>query len=441
MTQALMAMTKRAWFPTAIAIAVGALAYGPGWKINIAGEDPKFYPIEILGAVAIIVAILAYRKGSAKPVPLTTVTGLALWIILVVASILGIGPLLSIGIARVSVLAAGIAWAVPALTETHDRWRLVSIAVIAGTLVHSYRLIDSLVTLTGGEIKVWIQIRDGVRLLGGSLNAATSILVVSIPFLLVAIVRQKGWVRWLAAVSVIVSVGLIAESQSRSVALAMYAAIAAWAVALVIRSDRTKYIPVLIGGVAIVLGFWFGPGGGGTVIVGIINPIVPGLGSGDPVLDEDFPFDSLDPPIDSEGDWERRNNWSDLHRSQLWDAALDDFKDNPIIGSGFRERQVEGEDGVAGFAHNTFLELLAATGLLGTLAFVAAWLAYGLAWLRDWRSWQFEKVALAGTILSGFAIGMVQPFFLTGHVFAVLIWLAAAVAIKPHGALEEAELA
>jgi len=429
-------LTSRGWFSAAVAVVVGALAYGPGFKVDIAGEDPTFYPIELIGAAVIIWAIVAYRKGDAKPLPYTTVTTLALWLVLVAASILGAEPLLSLGIARVSILAAGIAWAVPVWTAGLDRWRFVSIAVVAGTLVHSFRLIESLVRLTGGEIRVWVQIKDGVALLGGSLNASTSILVVSLPFLLIAIVRQTDWVRWASVVAVVVSVGLVAESQSRSVSLAMYAAIGVWLVAAVVRSDRLKFLPVVIGGVAIALGFWFGPGGGGTQVVTAIETVMPSFATGEPILNPDFPFESLEPEIDSEGDWERRNNWSDLHRSQLWDAAIEDFKDNPVIGSGFRERAVPETPGIFGFAHNTFFELLAATGIVGTLSFVAVWLVYGLAWLKDWRAWQFEKVALLGTIGAGFAIGMVQPFLLTGHIFAVVIWMAAGL---PVAAPETAE--
>lgn len=433
MTDTLRSVTSRSWFPTAVAVVVGVLAYGPGVSIQIAAEHPKFYPIELLGVVAVVMAVLSFRRNAARPVPFTTITMLSVWVVFVVASIFGAEPLLSLGIARVTALAAGIAWAVPAWTAGVDRWRFVSIVVIAGTLFHGFRLIDTLVTLTGGEIRVWIQIRDGVSLLAGSLNAATSILVASLPFLLIAIVRQKGWVRWTAMASVVVSVGLITESQSRSVALAMYAAIALWAVGLVIRSDRMKVVPALIGVLAIVAGFWFGPGGGGTQIVTAVNAVVPSIGGGEPVLDEDFPFDGLEPEIDSEGDWERRNNWSDLHRSELWETALDEFKEYPVLGNGFRERPVDDNPDNKGFAHNTFLELLAATGILGTLTFVAAWLAYAIGWIRDWRSWQFEKVTLAGAITAGFAIGMVQPFFLTGHVFAVVVWLAASVPVSAVG--------
>jgi O-antigen ligase len=78
----------------------------------------------------------------------------------------------------------------------------------------------------------------------------------------------------------------------------------------------------------------------------------------------------------------------DPSRTRQWYAALAGFRDRPILGYGpenhhlvwsshFDPRsEAVGED-VFDRVHNQFLEVLATTGLIGTLAFFALWLAIG----------------------------------------------------------------
>ena len=60
-------------------------------------------------------------------------------------------------------------------------------------------------------------------------------------------------------------------------------------------------------------------------------------------------------------------------RTDIWKVCVEIFKENPIFGSGFFGMQVASQfvpgEYIPEYAHNTFFELIAATGIVGTLSY------------------------------------------------------------------------
>src|SRR6185437_12185530 len=79
---------------------------------------------------------------------------------------------------------------------------------------------------------------------------------------------------------------------------------------------------------------------------------------------------------------------SDESRTMQWRAAIEAFKDRPLLGYGLENhhlawsahfdpdiQRVDTE--IFDRTHNQFLEVLATTGIVGSVAFLAIWLAIG----------------------------------------------------------------
>lgn len=110
-----------------------------------------------------------------------------------------------------------------------------------------------------------------------------------------------------------------------------------------------------------------------------------------------------------------------IARFGLWNQVLSAVENNFLLGLGPRatERILEG------YAHNSYLELFAATGLIGTsvyLAFIAVVTAVGLRpWIRgeleDVRAWWWAWIAI-----------LAFQFFFT-YVYLPLSWIIAAIVL------------
>jgi O-antigen ligase len=122
----------------------------------------------------------------------------------------------------------------------------------------------------------------------------------------------------------------------------------------------------------------------------------------------------------------------DPSRTPQWHAALAGFRDRPIVGYGpenhhlvwsshFDPRsEVSGED-VFDRVHNQFLEILATTGLIGTLSFLALWLAIAYSIYRgfvDGRLTIYQVALLAGANI-GYAAYLVFWFV---DINAAILW-------------------
>ena len=415
--------TKHAW----IALFVGAAVFAPGARIQMGAEDPIFYLYELLVAVVAVFAINEYwLTGRVKPVRWSSHLTIAVSVIFVLASVLGDGPLLSLGIARVTVEGAIVAWAVPALLSRFG-WRTFVWGAMGGLLFHALLFAIALGHGTEGTYNVTLTVRNEVRMLGGSLNSAAAVFVLLLPFAVVALASPEKWTRRLGYIGVPLAVWALVISESRALAGGLALVVAAFIVGCLAdiqtvgRRIRLAGFLFLVG--AVLASFTTDIVSGSNTLYDEIQTVF-ASGSGASGGGDSGP-EEPDEEIDE------RNESSDLRRGAAWQLAIDDFVLHPILGTGFRQRHLEGARDF--FAHNVIFENMAGTGAVGTLAWTALAALYATSWFR--RSWGFSRVLLASGVVAGFAVGLVQPFLNTSHHFAALWWLTLAL-----GASSELEL-
>ena len=103
----------------------------------------------------------------------------------------------------------------------------------------------------------------------------------------------------------------------------------------------------------------------------------------------------------------------DESRTMQWRAAIDGFKDRPLLGYGLENHNLVWsahldpgiyrlDTDVYDRTHNQYLELLATTGLIGVLAFLGIWVAIAVTLIRAYRDERISAASLA--ILSGLQV-------------------------------------
>ena len=130
-------------------------------------------------------------------------------------------------------------------------------------------------------------------------------------------------------------------------------------------------------------------------------------------------------------------------RTLQWRAAIDGFKDRPLVGYGlenhnlvwsahFDSRIYGIETDVYDRTHNQFLELLATTGLIGTAAFLGIWIAIGATLARAYRVGRLSATALA--VLCGLQVAYATYLFLWFvDLNATMLWILIAALIASRG--------
>ena len=115
------------------------------------------------------------------------------------------------------------------------------------------------------------------------------------------------------------------------------------------------------------------------------------------------------------------NYYSNLQRLELWRANFEIFKDHPIFGAGFgRTDQIVQlyhdrlghKEAILSHAHNSYLQYLAGTGIVGLLFFLAVLLYHPARSLRDYTSVSSQRER---SIILGFLA--IQICFLTSCLF------------------------
>ena len=97
---------------------------------------------------------------------------------------------------------------------------------------------------------------------------------------------------------------------------------------------------------------------------------------------------------------------SDESRTMQWRAAVEGFEDRPLLGFGVENHNLAWsahfdpgiyhiDTDIYDRTHNQFLEMLATTGLIGTTAFLAIWVAIGVTLYRAYRDQMLSMSALA----------------------------------------------
>jgi O-antigen ligase len=142
----------------------------------------------------------------------------------------------------------------------------------------------------------------------------------------------------------------------------------------------------------------------------------------------------------------------DESRTMQWSAAIDGFKDRPLLGYGPENHNLVWsahldpgiyhlDTDVFDRTHNQYLELLATTGLIGTLAFLGIWLAIAVTLIRAYRDERMSAASLA--LLSGLQVAYATYlFFWFVDLNSTMLWILFAALIasreNPHGVVRPA---
>lgn len=134
---------------------------------------------------------------------------------------------------------------------------------------------------------------------------------------------------------------------------------------------------------------------------------------------------------------------ADESRTFQWRAAIEGFKDRPLTGYGPENHNLvwsahfdpgiyRVDTDVYDRTHNEFLELLATTGLVGTLAFLAIWLAIGATLVRAYRAGRISAPTLG--VLAGLQVAYITYlFFWFVDVNSTMLWILVAALIASRG--------
>ena len=142
----------------------------------------------------------------------------------------------------------------------------------------------------------------------------------------------------------------------------------------------------------------------------------------------------------------------DESRTMQWVAAIDGLKDRPLLGYGLENHNLVWsahfdpgiyrlETDVFDRTHNQYLELLATTGLIGTLAFLGIWLAIAVTLIRAYRDEGLSAASLA--ILGGLQVAYaIYLFFWFVDLNSTMLWILFAAFIasreNPYGVVRPA---
>jgi tetratricopeptide (TPR) repeat protein len=138
---------------------------------------------------------------------------------------------------------------------------------------------------------------------------------------------------------------------------------------------------------------------------------------------------------------------SDASRTMQWRAAIDGFRSRPLVGYGLENHNLVWsayldpgiyhlDTDVYDRTHNQFLEILATTGLLGSLAFLSVWLAIAVTLVRAYGDERLSAASLG--ILSGLQVAYaVYLMFWFVDLNSTMLWVLFAALIasreNPHG--------
>ena len=134
---------------------------------------------------------------------------------------------------------------------------------------------------------------------------------------------------------------------------------------------------------------------------------------------------------------------ADETRTIQWRAAIEGFKDRPFTGYGpenhnlvwsahFNPEIYKLDTEIYDRTHNQFLELLATTGLLGTLAFLGIWVAICVTMVRAYRAGRLSGPTIA--VLAGLQVAYATYlFFWFVDLNSTMLWVLLAALIGSRG--------
>ena len=135
----------------------------------------------------------------------------------------------------------------------------------------------------------------------------------------------------------------------------------------------------------------------------------------------------------------------DGSRTMQWRAAIEGFKDRPLLGYGPENHNLvwsahfdpgiyRVDTEIYDRTHNQFLETLATTGLIGAAAFLGIWVAIGLTLVGAYRAGRLSPSALA--ILAGLQVAYgTYLFFWFLDLNSTMLWILIAALISSRRAV------
>jgi O-antigen ligase/tetratricopeptide (TPR) repeat protein len=136
---------------------------------------------------------------------------------------------------------------------------------------------------------------------------------------------------------------------------------------------------------------------------------------------------------------------SDESRTMQWRAAIEGFKDRPLLGYGLENHNLvwsaHFDPGIYRIdteiydrTHNQFLETLATTGLIGASAFLGLWIAIGVTLVGAFRAGRLSASALS--ILTGLQVAYATYlFFWFVDLNSTMLWILVAALISSRRAV------
>ena len=130
---------------------------------------------------------------------------------------------------------------------------------------------------------------------------------------------------------------------------------------------------------------------------------------------------------------------ADESRTMQWRAAIDGFKDRPLLGYGLENHNLVWsahldpgiyrlDTDVFDRTHNQYLELLATTGFLGTVAFCGIWLAIAVTLIRAYQDERISAASMA--VLGGLQVAYATfLFFWFVDLNSTMLWILFAALI------------
>src|SRR5882672_3479684 len=134
---------------------------------------------------------------------------------------------------------------------------------------------------------------------------------------------------------------------------------------------------------------------------------------------------------------------SDQSRTMQWRAAIDGFKDRPLLGYGLENHNLVWsahfdpgiyrlDTDIYDRTHNQFLETLATTGLIGMVAFLGIWIAIAVTLVRAYRAGRLSVPGLG--VLSGLQVAYATYlFFWFFDLNSAMLWILVAALVASRG--------
>jgi tetratricopeptide (TPR) repeat protein len=130
---------------------------------------------------------------------------------------------------------------------------------------------------------------------------------------------------------------------------------------------------------------------------------------------------------------------SDESRTMQWRAAIEAFNDRPMLAYGPENHNLAWsthfdpgiyrvDTDVYDRTHNQFLEMMATTGIVGTVAFLGIWLAIGMTLVRAYRAGRIS--AAAASVLWGLQLAYATYlFFWFVDLNSTMLWILVAALV------------